>query len=93
MTAAILKQTAKDISSQIGTTMKAAVIRNFGDPDVLQYEDIARPIPKPGNVLIKVLAAGVNRLDHYIRARLDRSRAPLPSHSRCRCGRGSRGTW
>ncbi len=48
-------------------TMKAAVLRQFGDPNVLHYEEIARPIPKPGHVVIKVLAAGVNRLDHYIR--------------------------
>ena len=48
--------------------MKATVIHEFGDVDVLRYEDVPTPGPKPGNVLIKVLAAGVNRLDHYIRA-------------------------
>ncbi|MCG8608018.1 zinc-binding dehydrogenase [bacterium] len=47
--------------------MKATVIREFGDPDVLKYEEIVTPEPKPSNVLIKVLAAGVNRFDHYIR--------------------------
>ena len=47
--------------------MKAAVIRGFGDVDVLKYEEIATPKPKPGQVLIKILAAGVNRFDHYIR--------------------------
>ncbi len=47
--------------------MKAAVIREFGDVDVLKYEEVATPKPKPGHVLIKVLAAGVNRFDHYIR--------------------------
>ena len=47
--------------------MKAAVIHEFGDVDVLKYEDIETPKSKPGHVLIKVLAAGVNRLDHYIR--------------------------
>ena len=47
--------------------MKAAVIHEFGDVDVLKHEDIEQPIPKPGHVLIKVLAAGVERLDHYIR--------------------------
>ncbi|MCH7499643.1 MAG: NADP-dependent oxidoreductase, partial [Nitrospinae bacterium] len=46
---------------------KAAVMHGFGDVDVLQYEDIERPTPKPGHILVKVLAAGVNRLDHYIR--------------------------
>ncbi|MFQ5912191.1 MAG: zinc-binding alcohol dehydrogenase family protein [Nitrospinota bacterium] len=47
--------------------MKAAVIREFGDVDVLKYEEVETPRPKPGHILIKVLAAGVNRLDHSIR--------------------------
>jgi len=47
--------------------MKAVVIHEFGDFDVLKYEDIERPIPKPGQVLIKVLATGINSLDHSIR--------------------------
>ncbi len=47
--------------------MKAAVIHQFGDFDVLRYEDVATPKAKPGNVLVKILAAGVNRLDHYLR--------------------------
>ncbi len=47
--------------------MKAAVIHEFGDVDVLKYQDIATPEPRPGHVLIKVLAAGVNRFDHYLR--------------------------
>ena len=46
--------------------MKAAVMHEFGDFDALKHEDIERPRPKPGHVLIKVLAAGVERLDHYI---------------------------
>ncbi len=47
--------------------MKAAVIHEFGDVDVLKYEDIETPKPKPGHILVKVLAAGINRLDDYIR--------------------------
>lgn len=47
--------------------MKATVIKEFGDFDVLKYEDVATPKPQAGYVLVKVLAAGVNRLDHYIR--------------------------
>ncbi len=47
--------------------MKAAVMHEFGGFDVLRYEDIATPSPRPDHVLIKVLAAGINRLDHYIR--------------------------
>ncbi len=51
---------------QVTTTMKAAVLRQFGGPDVLQYEELDTPQPKPGHILIKVLAAGLNRLDHYM---------------------------
>ena len=47
--------------------MKASVIHEFGDVDVLKYEEVATPEPQPGNVLVKVLAAGANRFDHYIR--------------------------
>ncbi len=47
--------------------MKAAVIHQFGDFDVLKVEDVQTPKPKPGHVLVKVLAAGVNRLDHNLR--------------------------
>ncbi len=58
--------------------MKASVIHEFGDFDVLKYENIATPEPKPGHVLIKVLAAGVNRLDHYIREGSITQDIPLP---------------
>ena len=47
--------------------MKAAVINKFGDPAVLTLEEVETPKPKPGNILLKVLATGVNRIDHYIR--------------------------
>ena len=47
--------------------MRAAVLRKFGDVDVLKYEDVPTPKPKPGHILMKVLAAGVNRLDHNLR--------------------------
>ncbi len=47
--------------------MKAAVIREFGGPDVLKVEEIKTPKPSPGSILIKILAASVNRFDGYIR--------------------------
>ena len=47
--------------------MKAAVMHQFGAEEVIKYEDIDVPEPKPGHILIKVLAAGINRFDHYIR--------------------------
>ena len=58
--------------------MKAAVIHEFGDADVLKYEEVPTPKPKPSNVLVKVLAAGVNRFDHYLRAGDITRDLPLP---------------
>ncbi len=47
--------------------MKAAVIHEFGAEDVLKYEDVARPEPGAGDVVIKVAACGINRYDLYLR--------------------------
>lgn len=47
--------------------MKAAVIHAFGGPEQIRIEDIPTPTPGPGQVLVKVLAVGINRLDHYVR--------------------------
>ncbi len=58
--------------------MKAAVIHQFGDFDVLKLEDVQTPKPKPGHVLVKVLAAGVNRLDHNLREGSVAPELPFP---------------
>jgi NADPH2:quinone reductase len=47
--------------------MKAALIRDFGAAGVLHHEEVDTPDPRPGHVLIKVLAAGVNRLEVFLR--------------------------
>jgi NADPH:quinone reductase-like Zn-dependent oxidoreductase len=49
-------------------TMKAVVIHEYGDPEVLKYEDIPRPEPKDDQFLIRVIAAGVNPVDGMIRS-------------------------
>jgi putative PIG3 family NAD(P)H quinone oxidoreductase len=43
--------------------MHAVVIREPGGPDVLQWTEVEDPRPGPGEVLIEVAAAGVNRAD------------------------------
>ncbi len=43
--------------------MKAAVYHAYGPPDVLQYEDIARPSAGPREVVVKVRAVSVNAFD------------------------------
>ena len=48
-------------------TMKAVCIHGYGGPDVLVYEEVPRPFPGPGEVLVRVHAAGINPVDWKIR--------------------------
>lgn len=48
--------------------MRAALVREFGGPDVLQEEEVPRPEPGEGEVLIELEAAGVNRADALTRS-------------------------
>src|SRR5215471_8131852 len=50
------------------STMKAVVVHQFGGPEVLQYEDAPRPQPKENEILVRVIAAGVNPVDTYVRS-------------------------
>ena len=51
------------MSSSVPTTMRAIVAPTPGGPDALQIVDRPVPEPGPGEVLIRVAAAGVNRPD------------------------------
>lgn len=48
--------------------MKAIVVRTFGAPSVMVLEDVPDPTPGPGQIVIQVLAVGVNPVDTYIRS-------------------------
>lgn len=47
--------------------MKAIIINEYGDNQVVQLVDAVRPEPRAGELLVKVHAAGVNPLDWKIR--------------------------
>jgi NADPH:quinone reductase len=58
--------------------MKAIRINQTGGPEVMQLEDIEKPTPKEGQVLIKIAAVGINFADLAQRegAYLTRTRTP-----------------
>lgn len=48
--------------------MKAIRVHQFGGPEVMQLEDVPGPKPEPGQVVVRIHAAGVNPVDAYIRS-------------------------
>jgi NADPH2:quinone reductase len=48
--------------------MKAILVRSFGGPEVLQLATVPDLTPGPGQVLIRLVAAGVNPVETYIRS-------------------------
>jgi len=50
--------------------MKAQIISSYGDHNIFQLQEISKPIPSPGQILIKVKATSVNPIDTKIRSGL-----------------------
>ncbi|HEV8593697.1 MAG TPA: NADPH:quinone reductase, partial [Pyrinomonadaceae bacterium] len=48
--------------------MKAIVVKEFGGPEVMKLDDVPTPEPTGSQVLVKIMAAGVNPVDTYIRS-------------------------
>jgi NADPH:quinone reductase-like Zn-dependent oxidoreductase len=55
--------------------MKVAWFHKFGGPEVLVHEEAPKPVPKPGEALVRVRAVGINHVDLDHRA--GTSRIPL----------------
>ncbi len=58
--------------------MKAIVLHEYGPPEVLRYEEVPDPVPRQGEIRIRVHAATVNRvLDVSLRAGREQYRGPV----------------
>lgn len=57
--------------------MKAVRFHEYGDPDVLVYEDVAKPDPGPGQVRVRVAGTSFNGVDGNIRAGFMQGPMPL----------------
>lgn len=63
--------------------MKALLFRQFGGPEVLRYEDAPDPKIAPGEVLVRVRACALNRLDLFVREGIPALKTPLPFWTGC----------
>jgi NADPH:quinone reductase-like Zn-dependent oxidoreductase len=59
-------------------TMKANRVHRFGPPEVIVFEEVERPVPGEGEVLVRVKAAGVGPWDAWVRAGKSVLPQPLP---------------
>jgi NADPH2:quinone reductase len=50
-----------------GETMRAIILKEFGGVDSLVYTDIPKPLPKDGEVVIKVQGFGINHAELHMR--------------------------
>ena len=58
--------------------MRAIIVREFGGPEKLKLEEVPDPTPGPGEVLVRIRAAGVNPVDAYIHTGTYARKPPLP---------------
>jgi NADPH:quinone reductase len=58
--------------------MKAIRVNQFGGPEVLKLEEIPQPSPGPGQVLVRIRAAGINPVETYIRSGSTPNKPALP---------------
>jgi len=63
--------------------MKVVQFHEHGGPEVLRYEDVPDPVPRPTEVLVRVKAVALNHLDVWLRKGLPGMTIPLPKIGGC----------
>ncbi|HMQ02385.1 MAG TPA: NADPH:quinone reductase [Pyrinomonadaceae bacterium] len=58
--------------------MKAIIVREYGEPEVMKVEEVETPVPSGDEVLVKIAAAGVNPVDTYLRSGIHAQAPKLP---------------
>jgi len=48
--------------------MRGYIVRNFGGPENMLWEELPMPVPGPGQVLVKIFASGINFAETRMRA-------------------------
>ncbi len=48
--------------------MKAVICTKYGTPEVLQIQEVSKPIPKDSQILVKIVATAVNSADVRVRS-------------------------
>src|SRR5438477_2288479 len=63
----LIASAVSSVPAATGPLMKAAALQQYGGPEVLKLQEVPRPEPKDDEVLVRVIAAGVNPVDTYVR--------------------------
>jgi NADPH:quinone reductase-like Zn-dependent oxidoreductase len=62
----LISAAAVGFAQAVPKTMKAVVAREYGGPEVLKLEEVPVPEPKENEILVHVIASGVNPADPLI---------------------------
>jgi NADPH2:quinone reductase len=59
--------------------MKAQILKSFGGPEAFELQDVTKPVPQAGQVLVRVHATSINPLDYQVRRGDYSDLVPLPA--------------
>jgi NADPH:quinone reductase-like Zn-dependent oxidoreductase len=72
------KENSLSLESTPSRMIKAVRVHRFGGVEAMVYEDVPRPVPAKGHVVVRVKAAGVGPWDAWVRAGKSAIPQPLP---------------